>query len=41
MFSGSQQSTEDDFRDVEFNGDVDDALGGTGQLNREGVKAAQ
>ncbi|MFN5397677.1 MAG: hypothetical protein ACK5C4_08680, partial [Pseudanabaena sp.] len=32
MFSGSQQSTEDDFRDVEFNGDVDDALGGTGQL---------
>lgn len=27
MFSGSQQSTEADFRDAEFNGDVDDALG--------------
>ena len=28
MFSGSQQSTEADFRDAEFNGDIDDALGG-------------
>ena len=27
MFSGSQQSTEADFRDAEFNGDIDDALG--------------
>jgi hypothetical protein len=27
MFSGSQQSTEADFRDAEFNVDVDDALG--------------
>ena len=27
MFSSSQQSTEADFRDAEFNGDVDDALG--------------
>jgi len=27
MFSGSQQSTEADFRDAEFNGDLDDALG--------------
>jgi len=27
MFSGSQQSTEADFRDAEFNGNVDDALG--------------
>ena len=26
MFSGSQQSTEADFRDAEFNGDIDDAL---------------
>lgn len=26
MFSGSQQSTEADFRDAEFDGDVDDAL---------------
>jgi hypothetical protein len=27
MFSGSQQSTEADFRDAEFNSDIDDALG--------------
>jgi hypothetical protein len=27
MFSGSQQSTEADFRDAEFNGDIDDTLG--------------
>ena len=27
MFSGSQQSTEADFKDAEFNGDIDDALG--------------
>ena len=27
MFSSSQQSTEADFRDAEFNGDIDDALG--------------
>jgi hypothetical protein len=27
MFSGSQQSTDADFRDAEFNGDIDDALG--------------
>jgi hypothetical protein len=27
MFSGSQQSTESDFRDAEFNGNVDDSLG--------------
>ena len=27
MFSGSQQSTEADFRDAEFNDDIDDALG--------------
>jgi hypothetical protein len=26
MFSGSQQSTEADFRAAEFNGDIDDAL---------------
>lgn len=26
MFSGSQQSTEADFRDAEFKGDIDDAL---------------
>ncbi len=27
MFSGSQQSTEADFKDAEFNGDVDNAFG--------------
>ena len=27
MFSGSQQSTEADFRDAEFNGNVDEAFG--------------
>jgi hypothetical protein len=27
MFAGSQQSIEADFRDAEFNGDIDDALG--------------
>jgi hypothetical protein len=27
MFSGSQQSSEADFRDAEFDGDIDDALG--------------
>jgi hypothetical protein len=27
MFSGSQQSTEADFKDAEFKGDIDDTLG--------------
>ena len=27
IFSGSRQSTEADFRDAEFNGDIDDAFG--------------
>lgn len=27
MFSGSRQSTDADFKDADFNGDVDDGLG--------------